>query len=837
MGVQEGFRRRVERGMKHGMFSASSFPGLRAGPGVLLLRSFAVLALLLAVSSGCRNVAPSDQKAPSAAALDVSRFAAIDAAITRYVTNGGMPGAAFYLGRNGATYERAYGEKSLAPTREPLTGDTVFDVASLTKVVATTPSIMLLVERGRIALDAPVSRYLPAFTNGGKDGITVRHLMTHTSGLRAGLSARPAWTGNDAAIERACAESVTHPPGTGFRYSDINFIVLGEIVRRVSGQPLDTFVAKEVFGPLKMNDTGYLPLKQIPAARIAPTELVDGKPLRGEVHDPTARRMGGVAGHAGLFSTTADLARYAQMLLNLGELEGVRIFQPETVRLMTAVQSPEVVEARRGLGWDIDSGYSRPRGTLFPLGSYGHTGFTGCILWIDPFSRTFYVLLSNRVHPDGKGSITGLYREIGTVSAGAVKGFDFANVSGALKARPVASTNAISSAVLNGIDVLKRDRFTKLKGKRVGLITNHTGRDRDGNALIDLLHQAPDVKLVRLFSPEHGIRGEVDDKVGDSVDTKTGLPVISLYPESPKKPAGMNEADYTALVMETRKPKRELLADLDVLVFDIQDIGCRFYTYISTMGGAMDAAAKAGIEIMVLDRVNPIGGTIIEGPVQTRFQSFVGFHTIPVRHAMTVGELAGMFNEELGYKAKLTVIPVEGWKRGMWFDQTGLPWINPSPNIRNLTQATLYPGVGLVEFNPVSVGRGTATPFEHVGAPWIDGAKLADAMNALKLPGLRFEATRFTPESSVHAKKLCHGVRFVVTDRDALRPVDVGVALATTLQRMYPDEFKSPRFGTLIGHEASVKLIEQGAGLDQLHQLWASPVTEFIARRSRYLLY
>jgi uncharacterized protein YbbC (DUF1343 family)/CubicO group peptidase (beta-lactamase class C family) len=802
---------------------------------------FVVLLLLCAAFAGCRHVSDNARHATTPAIrpaqLHAARLPEIDALIGRFIADAQMPGAALWIEHGGESYHRAYGQRALVPKTEPLSEETVFDVASLTKVVATTPSVMLLVERGQIEVDAPVSRYVPEFIGGGKDAITVRHLMTHTSGLKAGLPATPAWSGYDRGIALACAETVTHPPGTNFRYSDINFIVLGEIVRRVSGLPLDEFAAREVFRPLGMKDTGYLPLSGKSAARIAPTELVAGQPLRGVVHDPTARRMGGVAGHAGLFSTTADLARFARMLLNLGQLEGVTLFKPETVRRMTSVQSPPAVTARRGLGWDIDSPYSRPRGTVFPLGSYGHTGFTGCILWLDPLSKSFYVLLSNRVHPDGKGSIVPLYSQLGTLVAQSVTGFDFQNVPGALP--PAAGTNSVSTAapVLNGIDVLKRDGFARLRGKRVGLITNHTGRDRDGTATIDLLHKAPGVRLTMLFSPEHGIRGEVDDKVSDSVDAKTGLPIYSLYPASPKRPANMSEADYTALVMEGRKPQQRLLKDLDVLVFDIQDIGCRFYTYISTMGAALDAASRAGIEVMVLDRVNPIGGVTIEGPVQTRFQSFIGYHKLPVRHAMTMGELAGMFNEELGYRAKLTVIPLEGWRRGMWFDQTGLPWINPSPNIRNLTGATLYPGVGLVEFNPVSVGRGTPTPFEHVGAPYINADKLAAELNKLKLAGIRFEPTHFTPESSVHAKKLCHGVKMTVTDRDALRPVDVGLAVATTLQRLYPKEFQIKKFGTLIGHEESVKLVTKGTSLARLHQLWATPLTEFISRRARYTLY
>lgn len=778
---------------------------------------------------GCRNPQP-----PAPPQLDASKFPEIAAAIESFIEKKQMPGAAFWLERNGATYHKAYGHRTLAAASEAMDETTLFDAASLTKVIATTPSIMLLIEQGKVDVDAPVSRYIPEFKGGGKEAITVRHLMTHTSGLIAGLPATPAWSGYDKAISLACALKVTHPPGTFFRYSDPNYILVGEIVHRVSGKPLNEFAAEKVFGPLGMKDSGYLPLKRFPASRMAPTEKIAGKALQGEVHDPTSRRMGGVAGHAGLFTTTADLARFARMMVNMGELDGVRLFKPETVRLMTSVQSPAGVLDRRGLGWDVDSAYSRPRGTVFPVGSYGHTGFTGCIFWVDPFSKAFYVFLSNRVHPDGNGNILPLYGTLGTLSAQSAAGFDFSKVSGALQSRGRADTNKPS---LNGIDVLKRDGFAPLKGKKVALITNHTGRDQEGNSTIDLLFKAPGVKLAMLFGPEHGIRGEVDEKVGDSVDQKTGLKVYSLYPESPKRPAGMSEADYTKLAMESRKPRQDLLKQVDVVVFDIQDIGCRFYTYVSTMGGAMEAAARAGIEIMVLDRVNPIGGRTVEGPVQTRFQSFIGYHTLPVRHGMTVGELARMFNEELGYKAKLTVVPVENWTRGMWFDETKQPWINPSPNIRNLDQAALYPGIGLVEFNPVSVGRGTETPFEVVGAPWIDAAVLAKELTALNLAGVKFAVTSFTPTSSVHAKKLCHGVKMTVTDRELLRPVDIGIGLATTLQRLYPKDFNLPKFETLVGNKDATAGIKDGLSLPEFHAAWSPQLKGFLERRERYLIY
>src|SRR5437016_1888341 len=609
--------------------------------------------------------------------------------------------------------------------------DTLFYAASLTKVVACTPAVMLLVERGKIKLDERVQTYVPEFKKDGKEAITIRQLMTHTSGLRPDISTQPAWSGYDTAIRMACAEKLVTPPDTAFRYSDINFFLLGEVVRRVSGMKLNEFVAREIYQPLKMADTGYLP----PATklfRIAPTERIDGAVLRGTVHDPTARYMGGVAGHAGLFTTAADLARYARMLLNLGELDGVRIFNPETVRLLTSVQTPENVPARRGLGWDIESGYSRPRGRIFPLGSFGHTGFTGTALWIDPFSKTFWIFLSNRVHPDRRGSVLALESALGNLAAEAVIGFNFSYVPDSLPPRPEAEPHSPpreQAEARNGIDVLASQKFALLKGLRVGLVTNHTGHDRHRNPTIDLLNTADGVQLKALFSTEHGIRGALDENVGDSTGEKNGLPVYSLYGTR-------------------RAPEPAQLKDLDALVFDIQDVGCRFYTYVATMGNCLEAAGKQGLKFIVLDRVNPINGVGVEGPVYRGESSFTAFHPIPLRYGMSLGELAKMFNVEGCFHADLTVVPVEGWTREFWFDQTELPWTNPSPNMRNLTEAILYPGVGLLE-SAVSVGRGTDTPFEVVGAPYLDDVKLAAELNRAGLPGVRFVQIRFTPMASV----------------------------------------------------------------------------------------
>jgi CubicO group peptidase (beta-lactamase class C family) len=343
-------------------------------------------------------------------------LAAIDTAIHDAIQQRQTPGCVIWIERDQTIYRKAYGLRALEPKPEPISEDTIYDAASLTKVLATAPAIALLIERGKLDLDSPVNTYLPEFTGEGRETITLRHLATHTSGLRPGISREPPWSGYNQGIERALAEKPTDPPGTVFRYSDINFILLGEVVHRVSHMPLNEFCRKYVYHPLLMRDTGFKPSSR-KRGRIAPTEPGDQGMLRGIVHDPTSRLMGGVSGHAGLFTTAADIARFARMMLNRGVLNDVRVFKPETVALMTRIQSPDQVKAKRGLGWDIDSDYSRPRGELFPLGSYGHTGWTGTCLWIDPSSNAFWIFLSNRNHPDGKGNVLALQRVLGTLAA------------------------------------------------------------------------------------------------------------------------------------------------------------------------------------------------------------------------------------------------------------------------------------------------------------------------------------------------------------------------------------------------------------------------------------
>lgn len=750
------------------------------------------------------------------------RLDEIDDAITQAITDARTPGAVFRLEQGGAVHQKAYGDRMIVPRREVMTEDTIFDAASLTKVIATTSAVMKLVEGGKLDVEAPLSRYLPEFTGAGKEAITVRQLLTHSSGLRAGLSPDGDWSGKDAAYQLACAEPLPAPPGKSYRYSDINFILLGLLVERISGEPLDLFCKREVFQPLKMNDSAFRSLDPGDTSRIAPTTLMkDGKPLRGIVHDPTARRMGGVAGHAGLFTTAADLGRFARMMLNGGELDGVRVFKAETVKVMTSVQSPPGLP-RRGFGWDIDSPYAGPRGELFPVGSYGHTGWTGTRIWIDPFSKTSTIFLSNRNHPDERGGVIALQHELGTLAARAVEGFDFRKVPGALTAGPATRGSnrrtPKDGPVLNGIDVLKRDSFRQLRGRKIGLVTNHSGIDRERNTTIDLLHAAPEVKLVALFSPEHGIRGDQDhEKIGDTTDGKTGLPVYSLYGER-------------------RTPAAEQLKGIDTLVFDIQDIGCRFYTYISTMANCMEAAGKAKVRFIVLDRVNPIG-PLAEGPVLTAERSFVAAHEVPLRHGMTVGELARLINAGRKFGTDLGVIRCEGGSPLQWFDATAQPWRDPSPNMRSPTAATLYPGVGLLEFCKLSVGRGTGTPFELLGAPYVDDLKLAAELNRAALPGVRFVPVRFTPDASVFQGEECRGVRVLLTDRTTFRAADLGLLLAATLHRMHPGELALDQMSKLLGDAETLAAIRADKPQPEIRAIRDRGLTDFLKRREPALLY
>jgi len=760
-----------------------------------------------------------------------AHLAVLDGIVREAIDNQQVPGAVLLVWHDGQVlYRKAFGHRSLEPRRELMTLDTIFDIASLTKVVATTTAMMQLIGRGEVRLNDPVAKYLPEFAQNGKQDVTVRELLTHHSGLPEDLDLTVAWQGRDTAFRMAFAETPVDPPGSRFMYSDINFITLGALIERVTGMPLDAYCEQHVFRPLGMNHTRFLP-PRVWLPKIAPTQYDErGVMLRGVVHDPTARRMGGVAGHAGVFSTAADLSKFAQALLR-----GSSVLSPLLVEKMTTPQQPPTSSVLRGLGWDIDSPFSSNRGDLLPVGSFGHTGFTGTSLWVDPTTRTYIILLTNAVHPRG-GNAIALRSKVATAVAAALsltpdekEKLRWESITGYNETQTAARRVAYRNGeVKTGIDVLEAHNFDLIAGtaekkKKIGLLTDQTGVDSQGRRTIDVLAQAPGVSLGAIFSPEHGVTGTLDTtNIGNTRDAATGVPVYSVY--------GATDA--------ARRPSLQVLRDLDAIVVDIQNAGARFYTYETTLGYFLEAAAKAGIEIIVLDRPNPITGSFVQGPVtDPGHESFVNYFPVPVRHGMTMGELARMYNSERNINARLQVVPMEGWLRGDWFDSTDLTWVDPSPNLRSLSEAALYPGVGLVEGTNVSVGRGTDTPFELLGAPWINSNEFAKYLNARNISGVRFVPISFTPTASNYSGQKCGGVNIVVTERNALDSPELGIELASALHKLYPQQWHMERMIELLLNQMAFDAIAQGQDPRRIAQDWQERLQDFMQMREKYLLY
>ena len=747
-------------------------------------------------------------------------FAAVDQAAQDSVSAAKIPGAVILVGQGDQIlYRKAFGFRSLVPASEPMTPETIFDVASLTKVVATTPAVLLLVEQGKLSLDAPLGTYLKEFRGRDYREMTIRRLLTHTAGLPDLPPVGALREGFPAAARTLAGAGLQGPPGASFRYSDTGFILLGEVVRRVSGEPLDRFVARSLFKPLEMRDSMFGPGEPL-QARIAPTEFANGKLLRGLVHDGNSRLLGGVAGHAGLFSTTDDLARFCQMLVSGGRFQGRQVLKPDSV---SAMLSPLTIgEVTRGLGWDMASPYSRTLGSFFPQGSVGHTGFTGTALWLDPASRSYLIILTNRVHPNGKGQVN----EIRSRVAAAVGAALFATPRNTV-AQPDPEASAPGAdrptgapgSVQSGLDVLARQEFAPLRGRSVGLVTNQTGVDAQGRRGIDLLARAPGVRLKAIFSPEHGLIGLATSDVSHGRDAATSLPVWSLYGRD-------------------RRPTTAMLNGIDTLVFDIQDVGVRYYTYLTTLVYVLEEGARRKIPVVVLDRPNPLTGRIIEGAIMDPdLRSFTAPHPIPVRPGLTIGEFAKLVAGERSLPVSLTVVPLAGWERSRWYDESGLPWVNPSPNIRSLLQALLYAGIGLLEATNLSVGRGTGAPFEMVGAPWIEPMPLAEAMNAKGLAGVTFVPVYFTPSADPYAGQQVGGVRLVVTDRETVRPVTVALALAKELRERYPMWFRPEAIQNLLVNRSTIWAFFRGEPLVRLLDFAEADRGAFLQRREPYLIY
>jgi uncharacterized protein YbbC (DUF1343 family) len=767
-----------------------------------------------------------------------SRLAVLDPIVNDAIAQQQIPGAVLMVGHNGkVVYSKAFGRRAVVPRSEEMTLDTIFDCASLTKVVATTTALMQLWERGRFRMSDPVAKYIPEFGQNGKQDITIRQLLVHYSGLGADLDLSKKWEGKDLAYRMAFEMAPERPPGSAFVYSDVNFIVLGALVERLSGESLDEYAKKHIFEPLGMNDTRFLP----PASwlpRIARTEDENHHALRGVVHDPTARRMGGVAGQAGMFSTGNDLATFAQALLDGGR----GVLSPATIAKMTSPQQPVNGTVLRGFGWDIDSPLSTNRGELLPVGGFGHTGYTGTSLWIDPATDTYIVLLTNAVHMGAvpgheKGSAVALRTKIATAVAAALSLNPLEAEK--IRARSITGYSEMQSAarklaarngtVKTGIDVLEKTNFAALHpgrtgaSRRIGLLTNQTGIDSEGGRTIDVLAKAPGISLDAIFSPEHGVTGSVDTTdVRNTKDLATGIEVYSVY-------GGTDAA---------RRPAVDTLKRLDAVVIDLADAGVRFYTYETTIGYFLEAAAQAGIEVIVLDRPNPITGSFVQGPVSDEGrESFTDYFPEPVRHGMTMGELARMFNGERHIGARLTVVPMQGWERGDWLDSTDLAWVNPSPNLRDLTEATLYPGVGMIEGTNISVGRGTDTPFEVVGAPWVKARELATYLNGRGISGVRCVPTSFTPTGSNYMGLRCEGVNIVLLDRNFLDASELGMELASALHELYPADFKLERMADLVMNRAVMQAIEKEEDPRRIAEEWREGLESFLVVRGKYLVY
>jgi SSS family transporter len=922
------------------LLSQTTTPGGQPRPGAPSSRGFIAQG---GVSSGARP--PSADPTPD--------FSPVSTAINTAITQKKLPGAVVLVGHNGhIVFEQAYGLRKLAgepglngqpSPAEPTTEDTIFDMASLTKCLVTAAAIMQLDEAGKItSFDDPVAKYLPEFAPlnapAGKQNVTIRELLTHYSGLPPDIDLKDPWglAAPDKAegIRRAMASPLTTTPGTHFEYSDVNYITLGVLIEKLSGQPLDVYAQQHIFTPLHMAHTRYLPIGKecgvvghirvnpggldivLPCGdspsfwkpqewvpNIAPTEHdAEGTPatnpnfdhlLRGTVDDPSTRRMGGVAGHAGVFSTAADLSLFAQALLD--RLAGrpsdfpltraslelmTRPEQPATAlpgaTVFTQDGQPTTGIAQRGFGWDINSAFSRPRGSIFPTtgsgntASFGHTGFTGTSLWIDPSSNTYVILLANSVHPRGNPSISPLRGEVATAAAIAIAnspgGPSFApSAKGGLssEARPPSAAQP-TSATLTGIDILESTHFAALAEAatrhnnhlRIGLLTNQTGLDSQGHRTIDILaHSLPQIQLTTLFSPEHGIFGTKDSTtIGPETDRTTHLPVISLY--------GPTDAD--------RRPKPADLANLDAIVIDLQDAGVRFYTYETVVGYLLEAAAcetarAHPLEVIVLDRPDPINGDAVQGPVSNTAPSYIDYMPLPIRHGLTLGELAQYIHGEqpvtcapsttpIKNLANLTVIPMQNWQRNEFFLQTKLTWINPSPNLRSPTEAILYPALGLLDATNISVGRGTPTPFELFGAgttpatkgspaqpTWFNASEVAAYLTARQIPGVTF-----TPTTTAIADDANHypyhgqtipAVRLTLTDRNALDSPELGIEIVSALHHLYPTHFTLDKTAPLIANTETSAAVARNEDPRTIAASWAAVLPAFRARREPYLLY
>ncbi len=721
---------------------------------------------------------------------------ALHSVLDAAIRDSGSPGAVAYVGDRDRTYlYEAAGARQMIPHVLPAERDTVYDLASLTKVIATTTALMFLYESGDVELDRPVSHYLPipAF-----QVFTVRHCLTHSAGLVAGLPYYEDASSIDEMLQRYASLPLKWEPGTRWLYSDVGFMILGRIVELVSADSLDAVCRRSIFAPLGMKDTAFNPDAAL-AARCAATENCPwrGKVMVGEVHDQNAFAVGGVAGQAGLFSTASDIALFCRALL------GGKILKESTLAEMTRV--PQIPAwPWQGLGWQIDPWSTKKWGFLPSRAAMGHVGWTGTSLWIDWDSGLFAILLGNTCHP--------------TASTRNNEDFRRTFYTGVSRIFYRDTTNAHS-----GLDRLMREDFAELRGQRVALLTHHAAVDQLGRHILDVFALAPDVHLEVIYSPEHGLRGQAE----------AGAPVASE--------AG--DTDVVSLYGDRKAPSVKELGGVDWFVIDMQDVGSRYYTYAATMKECLAVCAEAGVPVLVLDRPNPIGGDILEGPIAANTGSQVCWGAVPIRHGLTMGEIALHFQKTLFAKTKLrvSVSALDNWTPDRLFSQCTLPWRPPSPNIPTPETALLYAGQCLFEGTNLNEGRGTETPFHVVGAPWLKVAEVIALVPPEARAGCELEAIEYTPvtipgkaTSPRFQEEPCSGIRIRLVQPHAFRPITLAVALLQAILTRHPREFAWERsFDILAGSEALRSQIERGDAALQIVRTFAGPLETFDRERPK----
>ena len=700
--------------------------------------------------------------------------ARLQAALEKAVNDTNNPGAVACVGnRETNVLLSAYGLRQTTPEQKPAEVDTLYDLASLTKVAAATTAFLLLWEDGLVDPDFPVTEIIPIEAY---ERLTFRHLLTHSGGL---VSFRPYYRDASDMTEMLAmfAElGINGPPGVRRTYSDVGFMLLGHAVELAAQDTLDNFCRERIYEPLGMDRTGFNPSEEL-AATAAATEDCGwrGRIMAGEVHDENAYAVGGVSGHAGLFSTAGDMARYCRGMLN------GQILREETIREMIRPgQLP--FHPWQGLGWQINPWSDTAQGFLPSRTAFGHSGFTGTSLWLDWDSGNFAILLGNTCHTSRGNSRNRQFRQ--TFHQAVARNLYLRN-----------------SATHVGLDRVLRNGFSPLKQGPFALLTNHGAVDHMNRHILDLIAFDPSLELTRLFSPEHGIRGHAE--AGEHVGSEEwrGVPVVSLYGQR-------------------REPTLEELRDIDLFVVDLPDIGSRYYTYIATMKNCMAVCAEAGVPVLVLDRPNPVGGAILEGPIAEDTRSLVSCAAIPIRHGMTMGEVALYFRDhELDNAPEVSVLSLDNWHRDLYYEELSLPWVTPSPNIPEPDTTLLYVGTCLFEGVNINEGRGTRTPFHIIGAPWLDPDAVLAELTPGETVGCRLAPADYTPQSipgmatnPEYLDQPCKGIWFEVEDKRLFRPLTTTLAIIQAIRRRHPDEFEwKPMFNTLAGGPRLRRLMEDGA--------------------------